>query len=105
MGCNINLLVLAVDSIEGGEALRRDLDKLESWAIISNMKFNKGMCQILHLGGGNPGYTYIQTGGRDAGDQPCRKGSRGFGGQQAEHEPTVCIGGQEGQQFPRVHQA
>ncbi|GAB0183508.1 mitochondrial enolase superfamily member 1 [Grus japonensis] len=48
----------AVDSVEGGEALQRDLDKLENWAITNRMRFNKGKCQILHLGRCNPGYTY-----------------------------------------------
>ena len=48
----------AVDSVEGGEALQRHLDRLENWAITNRMKFNKGKCQILHLGRGNPGYTY-----------------------------------------------
>ncbi|GAB0203398.1 mitochondrial enolase superfamily member 1 [Grus japonensis] len=48
----------AVDSIEGGEALQRDLDRLENWAITSRMRFNKGKCRILHLGRGSPGYTY-----------------------------------------------
>ncbi|GAB0179754.1 mitochondrial enolase superfamily member 1 [Grus japonensis] len=49
----------AVDSIRCGEALQRGLDRLENWAITSCMRFNKGKCQILHLGRGNPGYTYI----------------------------------------------
>ncbi|GAB0179846.1 mitochondrial enolase superfamily member 1 [Grus japonensis] len=40
------------------EALQRELDRLENWAITSCMRFNKGKCQILHLGRGNPGYTY-----------------------------------------------
>ncbi|GAB0194205.1 solute carrier organic anion transporter family member 3A1 [Grus japonensis] len=48
----------AVDSIEGGEALQRDLDRLENWAITNRMRFNKGKCWILHLGRGSPGYTY-----------------------------------------------
>ncbi|GAB0209412.1 macrophage immunometabolism regulator [Grus japonensis] len=48
----------AVDSVEGGEALPRDLDRLENWAITNRMRFNKGKCWILHLGRGSPGYTY-----------------------------------------------
>ncbi|GAB0207904.1 mitochondrial enolase superfamily member 1 [Grus japonensis] len=48
----------AVDSVEGGEALPRDLDRLENWAITNCMRFNKGKCRILHLGRGSPGYTY-----------------------------------------------
>ncbi|GAB0194713.1 plasma membrane calcium-transporting ATPase 2 [Grus japonensis] len=48
----------AVDSIEGGEALQRDLDRLENWAITNCTRFDKGKCRILHLGRGNPGYTY-----------------------------------------------
>ncbi|KAK4816037.1 hypothetical protein QYF61_011027 [Mycteria americana] len=48
----------AVDSLKGREALQRDLDRLESWAIINHMKFNKNKCWILHLGRGNPGYMY-----------------------------------------------
>ncbi|GAB0199179.1 mitochondrial enolase superfamily member 1 [Grus japonensis] len=48
----------AVDSIEGGEALQKDPDRLENWAITNCMRFNKGKCWILHLGRGNPGYTY-----------------------------------------------
>ncbi|KAK4830331.1 hypothetical protein QYF61_010095 [Mycteria americana] len=40
----------AVDSLEGQEALQRDLDRLEHWAMINGIKFKKSKCQILHLG-------------------------------------------------------
>ncbi|KAK4813849.1 hypothetical protein QYF61_001947 [Mycteria americana] len=48
----------AVDSLNGREALQRDLDRLESWAMTNHMKFIRSKCWILHLGRGNPGYMY-----------------------------------------------
>ena len=47
-----------MDSDEGEKALQRDLNRLESCVITNHMKFNKSKCRILHLGWGNPGYTY-----------------------------------------------
>ncbi|KAK4828465.1 hypothetical protein QYF61_026690 [Mycteria americana] len=48
----------AVDCLEGQEALQRDLDKLEHWAMINRMKCNKSKCQILHLGQNNTKHKY-----------------------------------------------
>ena len=48
----------AMDSLEGRESLQRALDRLESWAVTNGIKFKNSRCQVLHLGRGNPGYTY-----------------------------------------------
>lgn len=64
----------AVDSIEDGEGLQRDLDKTESWSITNNMKF-KSKCWILHLVRGTHDYMYI-LGDRES--SPAEKESGGF---------------------------
>ncbi|XP_042654838.1 uncharacterized protein LOC122153995 [Tyto alba] len=68
----------AVTSLEGREALQRDLDRLESWAITKRMKFNCIECWILHLGQGHPSYICTDLGGGGTGEQPCGKRSQGL---------------------------
>jgi len=47
-----------VDTLEGRDAIQRDSDRLERWACVNRVKFNKAKCKILHVGQGNHKHKY-----------------------------------------------
>ncbi|GAB0204668.1 cAMP-dependent protein kinase inhibitor alpha [Grus japonensis] len=47
-----------VNTLEGRDAIQRDLDRLEGWARANRLKFNKAKCKVLHMGQCNPKHSY-----------------------------------------------
>ncbi|PKU42452.1 rna-directed dna polymerase from mobile element jockey- hypothetical protein [Limosa lapponica baueri] len=55
---NDTKLSSVVDMPEEWDAIQGVLNKLEKWAQINIIRFNKAKCKILHLGLGNPQYQH-----------------------------------------------
>lgn len=48
----------AGDTLEGSNAILKNMDRLERWACANLMKFSKAKCSVLPLGWGNPKHKY-----------------------------------------------
>ena len=48
----------AVDTLQGRDAIQRDLDRPDRWAHANLMKFNKAKCKVLHVDQANPKHKY-----------------------------------------------
>jgi len=44
--------------LEGRDAIQRDQDRLEKWACVKLITFNKAKCKVLHMGNSNPKHKY-----------------------------------------------
>ena len=51
-------LCSVVNTLEGRNAVQRDLDRLERWAHVNLMRFSKTKCKMLHMGWGSPTHIY-----------------------------------------------
>ncbi|GAB0190107.1 mitochondrial enolase superfamily member 1 [Grus japonensis] len=51
-----------VDTLEGRDAIQRDLGRLERWARANPVKFNKAKCKVLHVGRCNPKHKHKLSG-------------------------------------------
>ncbi|GAB0203905.1 cAMP-dependent protein kinase inhibitor alpha [Grus japonensis] len=57
---DITKLSGAADMLEEQDVIQMDLDKLQKWAHVNLMRFNKAKSKILHMGRGKPWYQYRQ---------------------------------------------
>ncbi|PKU31259.1 hypothetical protein llap_18436 [Limosa lapponica baueri] len=73
------------DTRDGCAAIERDLNRLEKWPDRNLLEFNRGECQVLHLGRNNPVHQ-SRAGDQLAGKELSRRELGVPGERQAEYE-------------------
>ncbi|KAJ7402763.1 rna-directed dna polymerase from mobile element jockey-like [Pitangus sulphuratus] len=63
------------NTLEGRDAIQRDLDRLERWVCVNLMKFNKAKCEVSPLSWGNATHRY-KPGGKWTENSPEEKDLR-----------------------------
>ncbi|GAB0210385.1 hypothetical protein GRJ2_003504300 [Grus japonensis] len=91
------------DTLEGRDAVQRNLDRPERWACANRMKFNKAKCKVLHVGRGNPKHNY-RLGREWIESSPEEEDSKVLIELKAQHEPAMRASSPESQPCPGLHQ-
>ncbi|GAB0187098.1 mitochondrial enolase superfamily member 1 [Grus japonensis] len=47
-----------VNTLEGRDAIQKNLDRIERWARVNRMKFSKAKCKVLHISWCHPKHSY-----------------------------------------------
>jgi len=83
-----------VNTLEGRDAIQRDLDRLE--------KSNKVKCKVLHMGWGNPKHKH-RLGGEQIESSPEEENLGVVGDEKLDMTLAVCPHSPEGQLYPGLH--
>jgi len=86
----------AADTPEGRGAIQRDLDKLEKWACVKLMRFNKAKGKHLH-------YQY-RLGDEGIESSPSKKDLGVLVDQKLDRSHQCVLAATEGQPYPGLHQ-
>ena len=91
-----------VDTVEGRDAIERDLERLERWVCANLMKFNKVKWKVLHMDQGNPKHKY-RLGNECIENSPAEKGLGSISGWKSDYESAMCTHSPKSQLYPGLH--